>query len=262
MDLNQPLPQMDNPVFNAMRGLQGASGSLDGVQATGGAPVQAEDFFPTIPTSKKELLMQLAMGAGMAAGPGVAQAAWKRRGIPETIAKGLATEGKGASLLQKLISARDSVFHATSAENAEGMLKDGKIDFYNTDNFDPGVSVSRVPSLLGHRNKPVTVVLDPSKLPESWPYVDSENYAKSKLQLNNEGRFHSYVPNSEYEFENRTKGQPIPMDAAREIWVDRQQSLPSEIEKLRVQAADKGLKFRTFKNADEMARARASHLGR
>lgn len=136
-------------------------------------------------------------------------------------------EKLNADELNSRINDRNLLYHATTSEGLKGILESGSIIGHSdpegdarAPKLDPsgnwiqtpsGVSVSRVPKLkTTSYGAPITIALDPDKMPATRPFAEL-SYQKTKASGQNKN----------FEFENRTYGQPIPTSAIKDVIIDR-----------------------------------------
>lgn len=228
------------PVTDVARTMQGPMVSA---QPTSGGPVDSipnpvEAGMAQIPKNWKEAAM---MGA-MVAAPVLGQAAWRARGVPRATIEALKA-GSGDPLNAR-IAQRDVVYHATSPGGLDGILKSGEITpgGWGGLSGQEGVSVARSFKHKTKGNQPVVLVIDREKMPPNRPFAEQE-YGKmrgSPLPEGSEGIigtkswYQKHAPgsldsiererqrsNPDFEFENRTYNQPIPVSAIKEILVNQ-----------------------------------------
>jgi len=128
-------------------------------------------------------------------------------GEPKRVARlAGAQEIKNSVDVNKLLNARNSVYHATDVEGFRGILESGKITNEGsllsdvTDNIEQGyeegpldelkahqgVSVSRTPRVASKADKAITFVIDQEKMPKSRPFVE-EGYGKQQSLFGGQG---------------------------------------------------------------------------
>lgn len=158
----------------------------------------------------------------------------------------------GKPSVDELINARNSYYHATDLEGMRGILGRGEINTSSSHPVDEegwmesdhgegdvtsGVSVSRVPRFLSKADKPITFVIDAEKMPSSRPYTELD-YRKTNVDPYLAAKMHKEDPeqtveewqkirpdiaqrNPQFEYEQRTYNEPIPVSAVKGILVDR-----------------------------------------
>jgi broad specificity phosphatase PhoE len=183
-------------------------------------------------------------------------------GEPKLVQRMLGAQAAKAGVdLNKLINARNSVYHATDLEGFRGILDAGHIESpsgYDTvDNLmieyeeahpdwtseqvqdaaeaaafgNEGVSVSRAPRVASKAEKAITFVIDAEKMPRTRPYVE-EGFGKTTaggfeaepMEPYDFGTPEDHAPerNPHFEFEQRTHNEPVPLSAVRGVIVDKQ----------------------------------------
>jgi hypothetical protein len=127
-----------------------------------------------------------------------------------------------AKLGLNLVNFAQHVFGPTGAYRplAELGYRESRSGFDN-----PGVSVSRVPRMASKETRPVSFVIDPQRMPPSRPFTEP-NYRKTidpEWTAAHGGDYNPHLGdrNPHFEYENRTYDQAIPLDAVKEMWLDR-----------------------------------------
>lgn len=125
--------------------------------------------------------------------------------------------------LNTLINSKDSVYHATSLQGFHGILDSGMLrPGYGQDvlpGYGHGVSTSRIPRVASKGAKAISFVIDKDALRNYQATPIAEKGFKKTL--NNKYTSQPDAPmNKQFEFEDRTKGEPIPLRYVKGIVVD------------------------------------------
>lgn len=140
----------------------------------------------------------------------------------------------------------NTVYHATYPHHAIDILKSGEI---RPGDYSPGgVSVSRVP-VIKTKESPVTIEIDPKMAPSMRPLAEF-GFRKSSYSINS-------TMNPYFEFENRTQGQSIPIEAIKRIFAFQPSIAPYHLDQLQQIAAGKVIPFELLSSPQELQAIRA-----
>lgn len=196
---------LKTPAVKNIRGF-----GLDAASAVGMPPIPAAITIAgslldrTNPTS----IPPGTLGSPVAGNPG--EAGMNSLGLPilMQMAKRDSEKALAGPTIHDIINARNELYHATGNISAPRILNSGKIKPGIGDRFE-GVAMSRTPT-SPEKTRQLRFVIDPNKIPPAIPTAD-HGYGKTYSLGNN-------LPaqiNPSFEFETRTKEQPI--DAAKAI---------------------------------------------